>query len=117
MVSDQGAASSQQAEAAEPAPVSWPRFKARRLLMGSRGIAGLGPQKSAYPLNAKLGAGQFGTVWASRLGGHELVVKVYKEASFADAAFEASLAERLDHPNVVRLLDCCLDGQVSYPSV
>ena len=114
MVLDQGASSSQQAEAAEPVPVSWPKFKARRLLMGSRGIAGLGPQKSAYPLNEKLGAGQFGTVWASRLGGHELAVKVYKEASFADAVFEASLAERLDHPNVVRLLDCCLDGKVCY---
>ena len=53
-------------------------------------------------------------MWASRLGGHELAVKVFKESMWADAVFEASIAERLDHPNVVRLLDCVADGKVCY---
>ena len=61
----------------------------------------------------KLGGGAHGTVWASRLGGHEFAIKVSNEGSHDSAAFEASIAERLDHPNVVRLLDCVADGKRS----
>ena len=56
----------------------------------------------------------YGSVWASSLGGHELAVKKFKESYHHDAIFEASMAERLDHPSVVRLLDCVADGKVCY---
>ena len=57
--------------------------------------------------------GSHGTVWASHLGGHELAIKVLKEPKHLDALFEASIAERLEHPNVVRLLDCVADVRKS----
>ena len=91
--------------------ITWPRFKARRLFDSA--CSGVGPGKSAYKLGEKLGQGTFGTVWASRLGGHDLAVKVFKEGCVDDALCEASLAERLEHPNVVRLLDCVTDGRKS----
>ena len=93
-------------------PVQWPRFKARRLF-AAPGCSGVGPGKSAYRLGDFLGHGGFATVWASSLGGHDLAVKVFKEDRFEDAAYEASLAEGLQHPNLVRLLDCAMDGKKS----
>ena len=96
-----------------PVQIMWPKFKARRLSQCPTAISGLGPKRSAYELMENLGHGNFGTVWTSRLGGHELAVKVFKEAKIATnwpRAWEASIAERLDHPNVVRLLDCVKDG-------
>ena len=38
----------------------------------------------------------------------------FKEEAWADALFEASLAERMEHPNIVRLLDCVADGKKSF---
>ena len=112
--SSQGPASSHGGDPEPPVEVTWPRFKARRLSLGPKGIAGLGPKRSAYVFGAKLGQGAHGSVWASSLGGHELAVKVFKEDAWADALFEASLAERLEHPNVVRLLDCVADVSKSF---
>ena len=52
-VSDKDPASSQSADREQPVQVIWPRFKARRLSLGPKGVAGLGPKRSAYKFGEK----------------------------------------------------------------
>lgn len=57
-----------------------------------------------------LGSGSFGTVWYGNWGGCPVAVKVMKHESDTTAEkgeqFEALLAERLSHPNIVQTFKC-----------
>ena len=84
----------------------WPRYKMRRMLGSRAREAGVGPDASAYRLGKLLGAGGFGEVFLSSLGGFSLAVKVVSEDKMLDALKEVAIAERVaGHPNLVELKD------------
>ena len=101
-------ASSQSAEVAPCVEISWPKFKVRRLVATHAGFDAIGPNPSAYKLMEKLGAGRYGSVWASRLGGHELAIKVFKCGKEKRAVYEASIAGGLAHPKCGSIVGCCV---------
>ncbi|MFN0039296.1 MAG: protein kinase domain-containing protein, partial [Burkholderiales bacterium] len=77
-----------------------------------------------YLLQKKLGMGAHGTVYLARdeFAGREVALKFYDagdgsdEAGFARSQFltEASLAGRLSHPHIARIMDACSDKGLSY---
>ncbi|MBI5511804.1 MAG: protein kinase [Deltaproteobacteria bacterium] len=76
----------------------------------------------AYRLSKRIGAGGMGVVYAAvdtRTDRH-VALKVLPRSLTIDESYvrrfmrEAALAERVDHPNVVRLLDAGHDGETYY---
>jgi serine/threonine protein kinase len=84
----------------------------------------IGPElDGTYCIYDKVGLGGFATVYLGRnLNTNEVVaIKVHRQEYTEDPKFvkrflrEAQLAETLQHPNVVCMLGCGVEGDVHYP--
>ena len=96
-------------DSVSPRETVWPRFKVRRLLGALVGERGVGGRPEDYPLGDVLGAGSYGIVYKSSLGGVSLAVKVVQKDKRVDALLEASLAQEVaGHPNLVDLKDAVM---------
>ena len=96
--------------------LSFPRYKARKLMGLFQGEPGVGASALAYQGGRVVGEGNFGVVKRVRIAGRELAVKHMRREDRWSSMSEVSIADHVTgHPNIVQLLDVALratDGSI-----